>query len=199
MAHLKAQSTLAIISLEGPLMAAKSHEQVYYRTDSHWNTRGAHVGYSEIIRALTAWFPALEAIPRADFRDVKLSEPGRDLAWLIDMREFYADSFGDIQLARPTVAQEIIEEAKPSDAPSKPEKKGENFVFQHPDPKLPRAVVFRDSFADRIMPMLAENFRRVVFCWQYTFDRELVEREEPDVVIQEFVEHVLMYDPLAFQ
>ncbi len=33
------------------------------------------------------------------------------------------------------------------------------------------------------------------FSWQYYFDRELVEREHPEIVIQEMVERTLMNDP----
>ncbi len=52
--------------------------------------------------------------------------------------------------------------------------------------------MFRDSFATWLVPQLSENFSRVVYSWQYTFDCQLVERERPDVVIQELVERVLM-------
>ena len=59
----------------------------------------------------------------------------------------------------------------------------------------PRAVMFRDSFATWLIPFLVDHFRRITFSWQYTFDRELVEKEHPDVVIQEMVERVLMDAP----
>ena len=54
--------------------------------------------------------------------------------------------------------------------------------------------MFRDSFATWLIPLLSENFSRVLYSWQYTFDSELVEREHPDVVIQEMVERALMAD-----
>lgn len=54
--------------------------------------------------------------------------------------------------------------------------------------------MFRDSFADLLIPLLSEHFQRIVFSWQYTFDRDIVEREKPDVVIQEMVERELMDD-----
>jgi alginate O-acetyltransferase complex protein AlgJ len=63
---------------------------------------------------------------------------------------------------------------------------------------LPRAVMFRDSFCIGMMPLLSDHFRRIVYCWQYIFDYELVERERPDVVIQEFVERVIMEDSLPY-
>jgi hypothetical protein len=55
------------------------------------------------------------------------------------------------------------------------------------DPRLPRAVVFRDSFVSRLVPFLSEHFSRVVYLWQNDFDATVVEQEHPDVVIQEIV------------
>ena len=52
--------------------------------------------------------------------------------------------------------------------------------------------MFRDSYATWLIPLLSEHFSRVRYTWQYTFDKEIVERENPDVVIQEMVERVLM-------
>ena len=52
--------------------------------------------------------------------------------------------------------------------------------------------MFRDSFATWLIPLLSEHFQRIVYSWQYTMERGLVEREHPDVVIQEMAERVLM-------
>ena len=59
--------------------------------------------------------------------------------------------------------------------------------------------MFRDSFATWLIPLLSEHFQRIVFSWQYTLERELVEREHPDVVIQEMHERALMNDDLPLQ
>jgi len=58
---------------------------------------------------------------------------------------------------------------------------------------LPRAVVFRDSFASRLAPYLSEHFGRVVYLWQNNFDAEVIRRERPDVVIQQIVGRHLHY------
>ena len=80
MAHMKANSNLTIIDLRGPLMDEKARHQIYYRTDTHWNNRGAYVGYREIMNVLCQWLPQLETIPSSAFEDFQYSEPGRDLA-----------------------------------------------------------------------------------------------------------------------
>ncbi len=42
-----------------------------------------------------------------------------------------------------------------------------------------RAVMFRDSFASRLIPFLSEHFSRILYQWQNDFDPELVRREQP--------------------
>jgi hypothetical protein len=58
-------------------------------------------------------------------------------------------------------------------------------------PGLPRAVILRDSMAIPLIPMLSENFSRVVYVITREFDGALIEREKPDIVIEEFVERSL--------
>ena len=59
--------------------------------------------------------------------------------------------------------------------------------------------MLRDSFGSALVPFLAEHFRRSAFCWEYDFDTDLIEREHPDVVIQEMAGRklfqVLPYNP----
>src|SRR5206468_8881833 len=61
---------------------------------------------------------------------------------------------------------------------------------------LPRALVFRDSFASRLVPFLSEHFSRAVYLWQNDFDANAVIKERPDVVIQEIVgRHLYSFIP----
>jgi alginate O-acetyltransferase complex protein AlgJ len=190
MAELRAHSSLTVIDLRDPVLKAKALDQVYYRTDSHWNNYGAYAGYTKIMEVLSAWFPQIKAIARSEFTDVKISEPGRDLAMMLAMRKYYWETYTDLKLMRPSLGRQVPQAATAKALVTN----GPDLVFEHPDPKLPRAVMFRDSFADLLIPLLSEHFQHIVFSWQYTLDRDVVEREKPDVVIQEMVERELMDD-----
>jgi hypothetical protein len=58
-------------------------------------------------------------------------------------------------------------------------------------------VMFRDSFGSALVPLLAENFRRSVFVWDWNYEadffKEVVDKERPDIVIDECGERVLYY------
>jgi hypothetical protein len=192
MAHLKAHSSLAVIDLRAAILDEKKRHQVFYRTDTHWNNRGAYVGYRQIITALGRWFPALEAIPISSFDAFHhYSEQGRDLPLLLGMRPYFWDRYVDLKMIKPALAHEV----KPAPPAGKLPARGDDILYGQPDGQLPRAVMFRDSYASWLIPLLSENFSRILFSWQYTFDSEIVERERPDVVIQEMVERVLMASP----
>jgi alginate O-acetyltransferase complex protein AlgJ len=163
---------------------------VFYRTDTHWNNRGSYVGYSQIMKSLGRWFPEIKALPISAFEEANYSEPGRDLPLLLGMRPYFWDRFVDLHMIKPGEAHQIM----PPPPPGKMTTTGPDIVFEHPDKRLPRAVMFRDSFAMWLTPLLSESFSHILYSWQYTFDREIVEREHPDVVIHEMVERVLIDD-----
>ncbi|MGP0064189.1 MAG: alginate O-acetyltransferase AlgX-related protein [Isosphaeraceae bacterium] len=198
MAHLKAHASLAVLDLRGPLFEAKAREQVYYRTDTHWNNRGAYVAYTKIMEAVSAWYPELKATPRSAFREIRYSEQGRDLSMLLGLRKYFWDEYNDLEFPRPRLAKPVADRPELEEAPGRFVRRGHDFIFEHPDQRLPRAVVFRDSFATWLMPLLSEHFRRVTFSWQNTFERRLVEREYPDIVIQEILERFLMESPYEY-
>ena len=65
--YMRAHSTVQILDLRAALSEASKTEDVYYHTDTHWNDAGAYVGYVEILKALSAEYPSLQAHPKSDF------------------------------------------------------------------------------------------------------------------------------------
>jgi hypothetical protein len=193
--HLRAHTTLSIIDLRPPLREAKRREQVYYRTDSHWNQRGAFVGYHKIMEGLSAWFPELKAQPRSEFPERKYVEPGRDLALLLNLRTHFADEYFDLENPPIKQAKEVSLKAGETPVVGRCWIQGPDMIFENEQGHGPRVVMFRDSFCGWLIPFLADHFKRIRFSWQYTLDRQIVEQERPDVVVQEMVERVLMDRP----
>ena len=61
-------------------------------------------------------------------------------------------------------------------------------IYEQPNADLPRLVMNRDSMAIWLIPLLAENFHRSVYILSTALERETIEREHPDIVIDEIVE-----------
>ena len=75
-------------------------------------------------------------------------------------------------------------------------------ILLHPHPHTHnlnasgKALVFRDSFAENWYPLLGLHFKEVVYVRDYNWDWLLIEREKPNVVIDEILERFLnIQDP----
>ena len=188
-AAMRADNSVAFIDLRSALRVAKAHDRVYYKTDSHWNYNGARVGYDAIMREVLRALPPNrlpgivpaqrpDYVPGVDYYSGDLSNmlgmPGR-------IREDDVAPLGKI------LGDTASRCARRVDAPSVPDI--ETYVCDRPG--LPRAVVYRDSMAIPLIPMLAENFSRVIFVTGRALDPVLIEQEKPDIVIEEMVERAL--------
>lgn len=193
--YLEQHTTVDIVDLRAPLLAAKAHDRVYHRTDSHWNDAGAFVAYSQIADRLLRWFPAVIPWTRDEFREEVHVTPGLDLADMLGLSDVISERRRDFVPLKRRRAR-IVEPAHPD-----PDFEEGRLVTVVDNPDLPRAVVFRDSFMSALIPFLSEHFQRAVYLWQNDFDPDVVRQEQPTVVIQELVGRrlttYLPYDAVA--
>jgi hypothetical protein len=174
-----------------PVMAeVKTKALAYYRTDTHWTTFGAFAGYVQIMKTLAKWFPRFEPDIRGNF-DITISpDLNGGLASMLALSDLFPEERVSFIPQTPRRAVESTD----------PNFKRSNFqpsvVMETGDSDLPKAVIIRDSFAHELVPFLSEHFSRALYLWPYPstsrairdFDKEAIEREKPDIVIDEFVE-----------
>jgi alginate O-acetyltransferase complex protein AlgJ len=184
LAHLRAHSDVPVLDLREPLRQAKARERLFDVTDTHWNSRGAFVGYRRIVETLSPWFPQLHPLPREAFEDVAVLKKGGDLARMLDLDDQMPEESLGLVLKHPRpVVPALAGIQVPLEPPA--------FAMEQADPRLPRAVMFCDSFTTQMFPLLGQHFQRLVIVWHQnypTFHADYLERERPDVVIQEVVE-----------
>jgi len=188
-AAVRADGRLRFLDLRAPLVAAKGTEPVYYLTDSHWNVRGAAVGYATLMREVQAALPGRIAtvapvtLPRYDpGTDVYSGDLANMLGLPRRFREPDRASFWKFLQAAPSRC------ARPVTAPSSRDAI-EAWACERPG--LPDAWVLRDSMAIPLVPMLAENFRRSTFVSTRAIDLAAIDAARPDVVIEQLVERGL--------
>jgi hypothetical protein len=170
------------VDVRPTLFAAKRRERIYFKTDTHWNDRGAQVAYETIISAARAQVPAIPpAWSRADFEPVVEEVEAGDLAGMMGLKRVLREENLTLRAKRPRLARVV----EPVGAAELAEEG--RLVTEIPESKLPRAVIFRDSFTSRLVPFLSEHFSRAVYVWQNDFDFQIVAQEKPDVVIQQIV------------
>jgi hypothetical protein len=191
--YLHETTDLEVLDLRAPLEAAKREARTYHRTDSHWNDYGAYVGYAAIVDRLGLILPSMsEAQPIPAARGAHVTT-GMGLASIVGLASAYREERIDMSPngARAQVAAEHRARYDERVRRMVPIALGVD------DGRLPRAVMFRDSFANALVPYLAENFERIYFVWDRDVDPRVVEREQPDVVIQQVVGRFLGRRPMG--
>ena len=187
-AAVRAHPDVRFVDLRPALRAAKAREQVYYRTDSHWNFLGAIVAYEALMREVqqavgTTRLPHIAPAERPPY------VPGVDV---------YRGDLGNIlgvprRYDEPDFAPFAKVLGDPSRRCARRIDDGRDVGFEvyacaRASLKL---VMYRDSMAIPLIPLLSENFARAVYVSSRRLDPALIAREQPDVVIEELVERSL--------
>jgi hypothetical protein len=190
--YLKAHSDLVVVDLMPTLLQAKEEQRVYHKTDTHWNDLGAYAGYEEILVASARALPRFASVikPVAVKAEVSL-EKGIGLTAMVGLKEIYREEV--FKLVKQDPQAQILMKDKRLYA--KFENQQKPLALGVPSGGLPRAVVFRDSFSNALIPYLSENFRRVLFVWTRDVEAKYVLREKPDIVIQEIAGRLLDRTP----
>jgi hypothetical protein len=185
------RTDVPIAGLRPALLAAKARERIYFQTDTHWNDRGALVAYRQMIETVRRQAPAVPpAWTRDDFEPTERVMEGGDLARMMGLMRVLHETDLALRPKRPRQARVV----EPAGGEASAEEG--RVVTEIPGSALPRAVIFRDSFASRLAPFLSEHFSRAVYLWQNDFDADVVREEHPDVVIQEIVSrHLYVFTP----
>ena len=186
-ADLAKYPELHFIDLRAPLQVAKGRERVYYQTDSHWNYLGAMVGYTEVMDEAMRLVPGLSMAPAVRPPYVAGVEYyGGDLAQMLGLpKELQEDDIAPLGkiLATPQTRCAQLEITAETDL--------EIYVNRCADASRYTALVYRDSNAIPLIPMLAENFARSTFVSSAQINPALVDRLKPDIVIEEMVQRSL--------
>jgi alginate O-acetyltransferase complex protein AlgJ len=179
--HLRQHSNVHVLDLGPVLIGAKARERLFHLTDTHWNDRGAYVAYEEIMYRLNAMRPGLRPWPRSAFDARVATTGGRDLAGMLGLAGAMTEEDLLMTPRLPRCAR-MVEENVPNSNGS-----AARYVTECDKPGLPRAVIYRDSFATALIPFLSEHFSRAVYLWERDVNPAVIAEERPDVVIHEWV------------
>lgn len=185
--HFERASDLRPLLLEERLLAARQGETLplYYPLGTHWNALGAWYGYEAVMERLAGRLPRLRPLERPQF---VVDAAAKD------------DNFGSRLLLHDEMPQDIVA--------ARPERPACGKLVAHKDPpvavnvwacdqrrRAPSAIVFHDSQGEWLEPYFADTFARLTMISKGAFDRDLIERERPGVVIEEIGERRLWRVP----
>lgn len=191
-AHMEKNTTVTFLDLRSSLIAASTSSQTYYKTDTHWNHFGAHIGYQQIVEATRQWFAQQTWLALESF-EVK---PSRKLpGGLVTMLGIPREEIEERTWASMNCGKFV--------APGLPEVSGYKMGYRYArgvlrtqcaDKPL-RVVVFRDSFFTAALPYFADQYGEVIYVWSFFSEalmEKILETYQPDLVIEERVERAIM-------
>lgn len=175
-------SSLVVVDPRRDLSAAREQQLLYHKYEDHWNSFGAFVAYSAMMREIAKRFPLIQPLQLSDYA---IRQGSR--VWNIPPRE-EADPVFSLKSPTRIVGSQLLDNKNPRRPIVETTTRLET---------APTALVYGDSFGDVVMPFFNETFRRTVFVPTAvsSFPTELIQEKKPDVVIIEMVERGLAMQP----
>ncbi|MFT5114305.1 MAG: alginate O-acetyltransferase complex protein AlgJ [Parasphingorhabdus sp.] len=180
-----------------PVFLAQAQPPLWYRTDTHWNGRGASLALDNLLDYLNSQLELklTNVISTSRFSMRVRKTKGWGLAVMSGMKHSFVESEPQIVPRKPRASP--LENPFPNrtrDLRRQPQ------AYHQEDPQLPNILVLHDSFFDkRIKRLLTGSFARSSFVWHrgkpsLAIENELINQVAPDIVLHEMVERNLLHD-----
>lgn len=180
---LEKNSSTKIIDVTNELIETKKQKQIYYKYDIHWNSEGGYIGYKKLLNQMTAFNPDLKPIPLSEFNRKEEAKNNADLAKQLSLEntllneEIYFNKKGKFsfdEVDPPVYTATTI--------------KQKTIRTQIKNSRFPKAIVYRDSFFNLMIPFFSENFSDCIYLWTNKMTLEVIEKETPGYVVYEIIE-----------
>jgi len=182
--HLRNNSNLSLIDPTEALKLAKQHLDVYYSTDTHWNLYGGFIGYHVLMNEMKKDFPLLKPADVTEFDYAYYYNSEGDLAKMCGLQDVFQ-------------RQEMVMKFKdPNKQLNNPLSSSILLHYSNTnrvDSSNLNVVMFRDSYANYLIPFLNLHFKEVEYIWSYEFLDQIIEEKKPDVVIFESLQRFMSY------
>lgn len=185
--YLQAHTDVKVVDLRPSLLKEKNKHLVYFKTDSHWNHFGANVAQFEIMKKIKPLFPEqINPFILANNQFKILQKNNPDLAAFAKIENIKED---DPQPIFSTDCTPVTE------TPAMKEKGTFTTIC---NTKKLNALIFKDSFFNALQPYFSRQFHRSTYIEEkinYNTLIKYIEKENPDIVIEEVIERELPYIP----
>ena len=182
---LKKQGPDILIDLRPALLKGKKTERLFYKTDTHWNARGAFIGYVGIMNFLSQTYPELKPNLSYHSNIIRGEITSHDLPNLMGAA-FLKEPWTSIDMDNSALKSVEITDSQGF----------KSTTYTIPGSRLPRALIYHDSFFNPLLEPLASHFSLSTFAHILTYSEtslpvNQIEITKPDIIIIEVVERSL--------
>lgn len=164
-------------------------EDLYYKTDTHWNFTAGIYAFNEVYTHLAKDFQQ-HNLKNYNFSDLKPENTGSNIGDLNDVllldknEQFINYGLKEKSKATPLAPKLSI----PKNYVFNPLQFESRYKTNNNNLKI---LVLNDSFFGYFKNYFVENFGESLFIWQHTFRKKMILSEKPDIFFHEIVERDL--------
>ncbi|WP_028583097.1 alginate O-acetyltransferase AlgX-related protein [Desulfogranum mediterraneum] len=182
--YLRNHTQVPVVDMRRALARMKRRLRPYHKTDTHWNSYGAYIGYQQIIRELRKHLQDISSVS-LKARDFKMSsEPGGDLARSLNLRQSVREEVPIPIDWQPSCLPSATLKGEHNDT-----NRNKQWFSTSCEGKHHRVVMFRDSYSLAMMPYLSESFRFISYIPHSPVRlanlQEISQQQAPDIVIEQ--------------
>lgn len=173
--YLRSKTDLRVVYSKDAIIPAKEkypQYDFYYKYDTHWNSLGAYMGATLLLEELGIATPDISSLSV----EKKPAQAG-DLANMMGMTSFLDDGENYVLNGLPTALTEIT--VTDTEFISKRANEGK------------KLFLIRDSYTTALAPYLYPHFGECYMPHISAYSPEMIEKENPDVVVYETVERYI--------
>jgi hypothetical protein len=168
----------------------KQGQQLYFKTDTHWSNEGALLGFNEIIKHCSSWFPGRVQPVEQDELYRKTVQFSGDLSLLMNLRSLVSEDVDTIHIKEPCAGTVNHPPAALAELTTPLGNDPKQFPVENgcADQDL-TVLVIHDSFGRFLQKYFNERFKKVIYSPYIKLNglRELIALEQPDIVIELWV------------
>lgn len=162
--------------LAAALTARKGVAQLYHKKDSHWNNVGALIGYHAVMDSVS------KAAGGFGYDTYESSAYTWKRDWSGDLETMLLPALRNFDWQ---AEYDIPQAFRYSGRPRTME---DMRIAASSDSNDKRLLMFRDSFANALIPIMSNAFGYACYARNFPYDLTMLESEKPDVVVEEIVE-----------
>jgi hypothetical protein len=179
-----------ILDLRESLLEAKKDNIIYWQADTHWNEVGAYYGYRTIANFLN-----IKPLSLDNFNKIEKVKNDGNLASMINKEVEYIDyslkykNKPKFSLVVNKNTKEIY--SKKWNLPLEKEYGRHSLLeYKNKNKKLPKLLMFRDSYTDHLKEFLPNHFSQSIFIWLYPckIKFDLAKQQGVDILIRQVAE-----------
>jgi len=157
--------------------------QLFSKTDTHWNDAGAYLAYQNLMSLIQINYPVVKVIPIDSFNSKARTFWVRDLTKMLSKKVREEEIFYEIKNSKAKPIKDRL--TVPKTYSYNPDTYEIRFKSDANDLKV---LIFRDSFSNALIKYIKESFGESVFIWKNKLNKEIINKENPDIVIAICVE-----------